>query len=75
MKAMSLNGVQGRREIKHEMTQLECYLLRNKLKHYMEIDGHAKANGTYQIRSVYFDNFDNKVMNQKKEGNFERDKF
>ncbi|TWT06579.1 polyphosphate polymerase domain-containing protein [Planococcus sp. CPCC 101016] len=75
MKAQSLNGMQGRREIKHEMTKMDCYLLRNKLKHYMEIDPHAKENGTYCIRSVYFDNFDNKVMNQKKEGLFERDKF
>lgn len=75
MKAQCLNGVQGRREIKHEMTKMDCYLLRNKLKHYMETDPHAKENGTYSIRSVYFDNFDNKVMNQKKEGLFERDKF
>ncbi|MCH4825310.1 MAG: polyphosphate polymerase domain-containing protein [Planococcus sp. (in: firmicutes)] len=75
MKAQNLNGIQGRREIKHEMTKMDCYLLRNKLKHYMEIDPHAKENGTYSIRSVYFDNFDNKVMNQKKEGLFERDKF
>lgn len=75
MKAQNLNGMQGRREIKHEMTKMDCYLLRNKLKHYMELDPHAKENGTYAIRSVYFDNFDNKVMNQKKEGLFERDKF
>lgn len=75
MKALCLNGVQGRRELKHEMTKMECYLLRNKLKHYMEIDPHAKENGAYSIRSVYFDNFDNKVMIQKKEGLFERDKF
>ncbi len=75
MKAQNLNGIQGRREIKHEMTKMDCYLLRNKLKHYMELDPHAKDNGVYSIRSVYFDNFDNKVMNQKKEGLFERDKF
>lgn len=75
MKALCLNGVQGRRELKHEMTKMECYLLRNKLKHYMEIDPHAKENGAYSIRSVYFDNFDNKVMIQKKEGLFELDKF
>lgn len=75
MKAMSLNGVQGRHEFKHEITQMDCYLLRNKLKHFMDIDPHAGNNGTYLIRSVYFDNFDNKVLNQKKEGFFERDKF
>ncbi|WP_081799483.1 polyphosphate polymerase domain-containing protein [Neobacillus jeddahensis] len=36
---------------------------------------HAKNNGKYLIRSVYFDNFDNKVLTQKKEGFVERDKF
>jgi hypothetical protein len=75
MLAMSLNGVKGRRELKHEMTQMDCYLLRNKLQHFMEIDPHAKNDGKYMIRSVYFDNLENKVLNQKKEGYFERDKF
>ncbi|MFD2213519.1 polyphosphate polymerase domain-containing protein [Metabacillus endolithicus] len=75
MKAMNLNGTKGRRELKHEMTQMECYLLRNKLKHYMEVDPHANRDGKYLIRSVYFDNFENKVLNQKKEGYYERDKF
>lgn len=75
MKAMSLNGVKGRRELKHEMTSLDCYLLRNKLKHFMKPDPHAKINGKYLIRSVYFDNLDNKVLSQKKEGLLDRDKF
>ncbi|RBW70136.1 polyphosphate polymerase domain-containing protein [Bacillus taeanensis] len=75
MKAVSLNGVKGRRELKHEMTKMDCFLLRNKLKHYMQSDPHAKNDGKYLIRSVYFDNFDNKVLIQKKEGLYERDKF
>ncbi|WP_394238475.1 polyphosphate polymerase domain-containing protein [Niallia oryzisoli] len=75
MKAMSLNGVQGRHELKHELTNSDCYLLRNRLKHFMEVDPHANQDGKYLIRSVYFDNFDNKVLMQKKEGFFERDKF
>lgn len=75
MKAMSLNGLKGRRELKHEITKMDCYLLRNRLQHYMEKDPHAKQDGKYLIRSVYFDNFDNKVLTQKKEGYFDRDKF
>ncbi|WP_077210680.1 polyphosphate polymerase domain-containing protein [Bacillus dakarensis] len=75
MKALSLNGVQGRHELKHEMTKMDCYLLRNRLKYYMEVDPHANKDGKYLIRSVYFDNFDNKVLTQKKEGFYERDKF
>lgn len=75
MKTMSLNGVQGRHELKHEITVMDCYLLRNKLIHVMDIDPHAHNDGKYLIRSVYFDNFDNKVLTQKKEGYFDRDKF
>lgn len=75
MKAMTLNGLKGRIELKHEITKMDCYLLRNKLKHYMKTDPHAKNDGKYLIRSVYFDNFDNKVLTQKKEGFYERDKF
>jgi VTC domain len=75
MLAMSLNGVRGRYELKHEISKMDCYLLRNRLKHIMQPDPHAKNNGKYLIRSVYFDNNDNKVLNQKKEGFIERDKF
>jgi hypothetical protein len=45
------------------------------LKHFMTPDPHAKNNGKYLIRSVYFDNYDNKVLSQKKEGLLDRDKF
>ncbi|MDT8862074.1 polyphosphate polymerase domain-containing protein [Alkalihalobacillus sp. MEB130] len=75
MNSMELQGIKGRRELKHEITKMDCYLLRNKLKHYMEVDPHAGKDGTYLIRSVYFDNFDNKVLTQKKEGYYERDKY
>lgn len=75
MEAKSLNGIKGRTELKHEITKMDCFLLRNKLKHVMKSDPHAKRDGKYLIRSVYFDNFDNKVLTQKKEGYYERDKF
>ncbi|MFJ8236391.1 polyphosphate polymerase domain-containing protein [Ureibacillus sp. NPDC094379] len=75
MEAMRLNGVMGRTELKHEITKMDCYLLRNKLKHVMKVDPHASKDGKYLIRSVYFDNFDNKVLTEKKEGFYQRDKF
>lgn len=75
MEARRLNGVMGRTELKHEITKIDCYLLRSKLKHFMKIDPYAKKDGKYLIRSVYFDNFDNKVLTEKKEGLYQRDKF
>lgn len=75
MKAKTLYGVNGRHELKHEITKMDCYLLRNKLQHFMDSDPNANNNGKYLIRSVYFDNFDNKVLTEKKEGFYQRDKF
>lgn len=68
-------GGKGRHEHKIAMNTADCYLLRQKLKHVMKLDLHAGPNGTYFIRSVYFDNFDNKVLTEKKEGFFRRDKY
>ncbi len=72
---MSLNGIKGRTELKHEITKMDCHLLREKLKHVMKTDPHAKTDGKYLIRSVYFDNFENKILQQKKEGMLDRDKY
>jgi hypothetical protein len=75
MKTICLNGSRGRYELKHEISRIDCFLLRNRLQHIMQKDPHAGNDGKYLIRSVYFDNFDNKVLNQKKEGYIERDKY
>ncbi|WP_186578121.1 polyphosphate polymerase domain-containing protein [Aquibacillus kalidii] len=66
---------QGRRELKHAITKLDCYLLRNNLRHVMSFDPNTNEEGRYLIRSVYFDNIENKVLTEKKEGHFKRDKF
>ncbi|MFO1442530.1 polyphosphate polymerase domain-containing protein [Bacillus sp. Bva_UNVM-123] len=65
----------GRMELKYAITKMDCYLLRNNLKHFMRPDLHAKHDGKYLIRSVYFDNFENKILTEKKEGYLNRDKY
>jgi len=75
IESLGISSEKGRRELKHAITKIDCHLLRNNLKHVMTSDPHTNAEGKYLIRSVYFDNFDNKVLQQKKEGNYERDKF
>ncbi|GIN72158.1 molecular chaperone [Bacillus sp. J14TS2] len=66
---------QGRKELKHAISKAEYYVLRNKLLHLMQCDPNAGTNGKYHIRSTYFDNFDNKSLNEKKEGFLNRDKY
>lgn len=65
----------GRSEMKFGITYIDYQILKMKLRHMMKLDSHANANGRYLIRSCYFDNFDNKVMNEKKEGFLNRDKY
>lgn len=67
--------MRGRHELKHEMTKADCYLLKQKLQHVMSPDPHAGPDGKYFIRSIYFDNFTNKVLTEKKEGYYNRSKF
>ena len=75
MRAQEIRGQKGRQELKHALNQGDYYLLRNKLKYLMKSDPHTNEDGKYVIRSVYFDNLDNKVLTEKKEGLYKRDKF
>ncbi|MGE7092766.1 polyphosphate polymerase domain-containing protein [Lysinibacillus sp. NPDC048646] len=65
----------GRKEIKQAISYPDYALLKSKLQHVMQLDKNATANGKYLIRSTYFDNFANKVLNEKKEGYLNRDKY
>ncbi|WP_342442044.1 polyphosphate polymerase domain-containing protein [Lysinibacillus sp. FSL K6-0057] len=65
----------GRQEIKQAISYPDYALLKTKLQHVMQRDKHAGLDGKYLIRSTYFDNFSNKVLNEKKEGFINRDKY
>lgn len=65
----------GRQELKHAISWSEYQVLRSKLLHFMRKDPNVGSEGTYTIRSTYFDNFENKVLNEKKEGFLNRDKY
>lgn len=65
----------GRQEIKQAISYPDYALLKAKLQHVMQRDQHAGLDGKYLIRSTYFDNFANKVLNEKKEGFINRDKY
>lgn len=75
MPIQSSYSAKGRHEMKFGITYVDYQILKLKLKHIMQLDRNANANGTYHIRSCYFDNFENKVMMEKKEGFFSRDKY
>ena len=63
-----------RHEWKHELNYLDLLTIRSRLRAVMEPDPHA-VNGKYLIRSLYFDNLQDKALREKQDGVNMREKF
>ena len=59
--------MQFRHEVKHEISHYDMLILRQRLRAVMKPDSHA-VNGRYEIRSLYFDNLDDKALREKLDG-------
>ena len=66
--------MQFRHEVKHEISNYDMLILRQRLRAIMKPDRHA-VNGQYEIRSLYFDNFDDKALREKLDGVMTREKY
>lgn len=66
--------MQYRHEWKHELSFQDYLILRRRLSAVMESDPHA-IDGKYLIRSLYFDNPDDKALREKIDGVNRREKF
>ncbi len=64
-----------RHEIKYDITYLDYLALRQRIRTVMKQDSHVRADGTYLIRSIYFDNVADKALYEKREGVAVREKF
>ncbi len=63
-----------RHEWKHELNRLDLLSIRARLRAVMEPDPHA-VDGKYFIRSLYFDNLNDKALREKLDGVDLREKF
>lgn len=63
-----------RHELKQEISYIDMLALRKRLKAVMKNDSHA-TNGKYEIRSLYFDNLNDKALREKIDGVNIREKF
>ena len=63
-----------RHEWKHEISYADLLAIRQRLRAVAESDPHAQG-GRYLIRSLYFDNLDNKALREKIDGVNLREKF
>ena len=64
-----------RHEIKHVISQSDFYAVKQSMSGIALTDPHAGLDGTYLIRSLYFDNVYNTALNEKRDGIAQRDKF
>lgn len=64
-----------RHELKYAIGYLDYVAMRNRLRQVMQKDPHASCEGIYQIRSIYFDNADDKALREKVDGIQKREKF
>ena len=71
---MNNNSRIFRHEIKFQITEAEKMILLSKIKDVMKLDKHAK-NGTYLIRSLYFDDLVNSAYQDKMAGISARRKY
>ena len=66
--------MQLRHEVKHEINLMDILVLRQRLSAVLQRDPHA-VNGKYDIRSLYFDNADDKALKEKINGAPVREKY
>ena len=66
--------MQFRHEVKHEISQSDAAILRQRLRAIMKPDAHCK-DGFYHIRSLYFDNIYDKALREKLDGIKVREKY
>lgn len=64
-----------RHELKMEISYTDMLVLRQRLKAVASLDAHAAADGRYHIRSLYFDNINDKALREKIDGVSRREKF
>ena len=64
-----------RTELKLRVSMADYALLRTRLRYLMSLDPHSDENGIYLIRSLYFDNLQDKALREKLDGVDIREKF
>ena len=64
-----------RHELKYLISGAELAMLRSRMAHLIPADRHAGPDGVYTIRSLYFDDMDNRCYYENENGTDPREKF
>lgn len=66
---------QYRHELKYEISYADYLLMKGRLEKIMTVDPHSRDDGKYLVKSIYFDNYSNKVLKENIHGVEKREKF
>jgi len=64
-----------RHELKYQVTDAQIGMLKNRIRHLLPLDSHVAKKGSYVIRSLYFDDYDNRCLKENENGTDPREKF
>lgn len=67
--------MQYRNEFKHLINYHDYALIRSRLQSLLATDAHVEADGTYSVRSLYFDDYYNRAYHDKYAGVLNRSKY
>ena len=68
-------SIKYRHELKYQITDAQLQMLKNRITHLIPPDSHAGKDGTYTIRSLYFDDYDDRCLRENEDGTDPREKF
>ena len=63
-----------RHEMKYEISYADCVYLRQRLRSVLAMDSNVGGDGSYCVNSIYFDNFNDKALREKRNGLAKREK-
>jgi len=72
---IQLKSNKYRHELKYQVSDVQVSLLKNRINHMIPADSHAGPSGAYTIRSLYFDDYDNRCFWENEDGTDPREKF
>jgi len=64
-----------RHELKYQVTDAQIRMLKMRIQPLMPLDSHVAKTGSYFIRSLYFDDYDNRCLKENENGTDPREKF
>lgn len=67
--------IKYRHELKYQISDAQIPMLKNRITHMIPADSHAGESGSYVIRSLYFDDYENRCYYENENGTDPREKF